>query len=520
MNESEIIRAYGETIFERGLGYFREGRVTNVIKFRGRLIGEVSGTHGYTTEVDLNNLGCDCSCPYGGNCKHGVAVLLQYSDGGYVDCDEIMEQATVFDQTFVKSLRPNPASLMYLHVHPANGEGGTSDAQIKALDKQIRSMLRRIVDQGYADREFADDLSGLIRFNEALLTKEQIFYITEFLVNNSDEYGCFYDDYTDDYFGDEIFENLCDAFVRKRLEASDFERLEELRGADEYDMLSPFFYRMAEAKNAKVLVEFKEHIRGFLNEQTYVEFLINCGLVDEARELIEAGKSLFYENRFRSYLRIDKEAAIEFARREGFHSSLIRYYHETGAPDEVVGLFLEVAGEGPPGARLEPSSQFYRIILDSIKKGGALDKSGTDDALRDLFEVCYSTQCYDVCVDSGMELGDKGILRKLIGKERTRSFGVESKLELLSYLMDEYPDEVAGELKALAASLIEAMGDYAYGKAADCVFLLRGIVSDAEWRECVKGIYDQHFRKINLWKEFKRRGVALKRRKGVVEMVG
>ena len=31
-------------------------------------------------------------------------------------------------------------------------------------------------------------------------------------------------------------------------------------------------------------------------------------------------------------------------------------------------------------------------------------------------------------------------------------------MELLSYLLDEYPDEVAGELKALASSLIEAMG--------------------------------------------------------------
>jgi hypothetical protein len=525
MNENEIIRAYGETIFGRGLGYFREGRVTNVIKFRGRLIGEVSGTHGYTTEVDLGDLGCDCSCPYSGNCKHGVAVLLQYSDGGYVDCDEIMEQVEEMDRDELikvveEFVRLNPANLMHLHVHPARGEGGTSDAQIKALDKQIRSMLRRIVDYGYADRGFADDLSGLIRFNEAMLTKEQIFYILEFLVNNSEEYGCFYDDYADDYFGDEIFENLCDAFVRKELAASDFERLKELWGADEYEMLGPFFYRMAEGGNAEVLVEFKERIREFLNEQTYVEFLINCGLVDCARELIEEGKSLFYENRFRSYLRIDKEAAIEFAHREGFYSSLIRYYHETGAHDEVVGLFLEVAREGPVRARLEPSSQFYRIILDSIKKGGALDKSGTEDALRDLFEICYSTQCYDVCVDSGIELGDKELLRRLIGKERTRSFGVESKLELLSYLADEYPDEVAGELKALAASLIEAMGGYSYEKATDCVFLLKEIVSDAEWRGYVKGVYDLHFRKINLWKEFKRRGVALKRRKGVVEMVG
>ena len=525
MNESEIIRAYGETIFGRGLGYFREGRVTNVIKFRGRLIGEVSGTHGYTTEVDLDDLGCDCSCPYGRNCKHGVAVLLQYSDGGYVDCDEIMERVGEMDrdellEVVEEFVRLNPASLRYLHAPPARCEGGPGEAQIKALDKQIRSMLRRIVDYGYADRGFADDLSGLIRFNEALLTKEQIFYILEFLVNNCEEYGCFYDDYADDYFGDEIFENLCDAFVRKDIAASDFGRLKELWGADDYDMLGPFFSEIVKKENAEVLVEFKERIQEFLNEQTYVEFLINCGLVDEARELIEGGKSLFYEDRFRSYLRIDKEAAIEFAHRKGFYSSLIRYYHETGAHDEAVGLFSEVVREGPPGVRVEPSSQFYRIILDSIKKGGALDKSETEDALHDLFEICYSTQCYDVCVDSGIELGDKGLLRRLIGKERTRSFGVESKMELLSYLRDEYPDAVAGELKALAASLIEAMGGYSYEKAADCVFLLKEIVSDVEWREYVKDVYDLHSRKINLWKEFKRRGVELKRRKGVIEMVG
>ena len=519
------MRVYGETIFGRGLGYFREGRVTNVIKFRGRLIGEVSGTVGYTTEVDLDDLGCDCSCPYAGNCKHGVAVLLQYSDGGYVDCDEIMERVEEMDRDELMGVveefvRLNPASLMYLHVHPARGEGEPDEAQIKALDKQIRSMLRRIVDYGYADRGFADDLSGLIRFNEALLTKERIFYILEFLVNNSEEYGCFYDDYADDYFGDEIFKNLCDAFARKEPEASDFERLKELRGADNYDMLGPFFSEMVKKENAEVLVDFKVQIREILDKRSYVEFLINCGLDREARELIEVGESLFDENRFRLYLRIDEAAAIEFAQREGFYSSLIRYYHETGAHDETVDLFLEVVRDETLTDQLGRSSYFYRDILDSIKNSGSLGKSGIEGALRDLFEICYSMECYDVCVDSGMELGDKGLLRRLIGEDRTRSFGVESKMELLSYLLDEYPDEVAGELKALASSLIEAMGGYSYEKAADCVFLLKEIVSDAEWRGYVKGVYDLHFRKINLWKEFKRRGVVLKRRKGVIEMVG
>ena len=75
-------------------------------------------------------------------------------------------------------------------------------------------------------------------------------------------------------------------------------------------------------------------------------------------------------------------------------------------------------------------------------------------------------------------------------------------------------------MKALASSLIAAMGSYSYATAAECVFRLKELVPDAEWREYVKGVYDLHYRKINLWKEFKKRGVVLKQRKGVVEMVG
>ena len=201
---------------------------------------------------------------------------------------------------------------------------------------------------------------------------------------------------------------------------------------------------------------------------------------------------------------------------------MIRYYHETGAHDEAVGLFGEVVRDETLTDQLGRNSYFYGDIFDSIKKSGSLDKSGTEDALRDLFEICYSTECYDVCVDSGMELGDKGLLRRLIGIEgvRTRNFGVASKMKMLSYLRDEYPREVGDELKALASSLIESMGAYSYESAADCVFLLKELVSDAEWREYVKGVYKLHFRKTNLWKEFKKRRVTLKLRKGVVEMVG
>ena len=39
--------------------------------------------------VDINNLGSECSCPYCINCKHGVAVLLQYMGGDFSDADEV-----------------------------------------------------------------------------------------------------------------------------------------------------------------------------------------------------------------------------------------------------------------------------------------------------------------------------------------------------------------------------------------------------------------------------------------------
>ena len=46
--------------------------------------------------------------------------------------------------------------------------------------------------------------------------------------------------------------------------------------------------------------------------------------------------------------------------------------------------------------------------------------------------------------------------------------------------------------------------------------MIRQIQDDAAWREYITGLYGRHSRKINLWREFKREGVTVKREKGVV----
>lgn len=516
MRESEIKQVYNEATFERGLLYFKEGRVTSVMKFRGKLIGEVMGTDRYRTEVDLTNLGSGCSCPYGTNCKHGAAMLLQYSNGEYIDGDETMKRVENMNREELKDVierlvSTNPANLLYLGV--PTGEEKASEKLLAALDKEIKSRLKRI-EYTYADTEFVNDFSKFIKVNEDALNKEQIFYVLEFLVKNCEEYGFFYDDYSDSYFGEVIFENLCNAFAKKELEGKDFEKLKELKEEDDYDMLSPFFSRMVSAENALKLKDFDGYINEFLEERSYVDFLINCGLVEKARGLIESRESLGEESRFRLYLRIDKDNAIEFARRKEIYSSLIQYYHEIGAHDDAVGLFKEVVSDETKRGQLKDNLYLYRDIFDSINKSEK--KEGQEEVLRSLFESCYSLKYYGLCVDAGIKLGDKELMRKLISQKRGYDFDVEAKIKLLDYLKGDYKEEVEKELKELADSLIEEKKNYAYEKAADCVFLLRKVMSKEEWENYVKELYNVHSRKMNLWLEFTRKGVNLKKKMGVV----
>jgi hypothetical protein len=223
-------------------------------------------------------------------------------------------------QVHKRRISMNPANLSYLAA-PA-GEKKANEKLLAALDKEMKSRLKRI-EYTYADAGFVDNFSKFIKVNEDAFTKEQVFYILEFLVNNCEEYGYFYDDYSDSYFGEVIFENLCDTFVKKELDKNDFERLKTLRSEDNYEMLNPFFNRMAAAESAVKLANFEEYINEFVDERSYVEFLISCGLIDKARVLIETLDSLGDETRFRLYLRIDKDNAIEFARGKEAYSSLI-----------------------------------------------------------------------------------------------------------------------------------------------------------------------------------------------------
>jgi len=80
------------------------------------------------------------------------------------------------------------------------------------------------------------------------------------------------------------------------------------------------FDRLVEEANATRLRRFDSYIERFLDESSFIEFLINAGKTGTASALIERKTSLGEQTRFGLYLKIDRDRVIEFAERVLFES--------------------------------------------------------------------------------------------------------------------------------------------------------------------------------------------------------
>ena len=79
---NDIEEWVGGKIVSRGKGYQRQGRVSDLaVTDDGSLIAWVDGTERYATRVVMDEDGLPdsiCTCPYELDCKHGVAVVIEY----------------------------------------------------------------------------------------------------------------------------------------------------------------------------------------------------------------------------------------------------------------------------------------------------------------------------------------------------------------------------------------------------------------------------------------------------------
>jgi len=506
VNELEIKRLYGEEAFKRGEGYFEDGRVLTAIRLGNRVFGEVMGNEKYVTNVKLDSLSSSCTCPVGANCKHGVALLLRFLSGDYVDGDGVLqhlEGAESFELFgILRGLIEADPMLLLSFQQVRTGPSAKSEAPVR---RQVEAMLQEIK-RGYADESFAKSFAKVIKYYEDQMDKELILYVLEFLVRDCEKYGYFYDDYSDSYFGEEIFENLCDALAKKSLEAGDFRRLQRLGEGDDYSMLDSFLARMVTTENAPRLVKFSDHIEKLLGSDTlYIEFLINAGRAGKAEKMLRRDRRLSEQEGFNLYLRIDETEALEWAKERKYYSSMIWHYHGINAHGEAVAAFRTALKEK---MRLEESPRLYEALLDSIKSHKPEDGR---ELLHQLLAICRSFEHYDLCVDIGIELNDLEPLSRLLDRKTDYSFKPDSKLKLLRHLSISEPEKAKKGLKDLAEELINEKKDSAYESAAECVLALKGLMSEEEWGEYLKESYERHYRKHKLWGMLENQGIRAKK---------
>ncbi len=82
LSMDDIIEWVGEKVAPRGVDYQRKKKVRDLaLTADGFLLANVDGTYAYAVAVFRKSNGrmtSHCTCPYGWNCKHAVAALLEY----------------------------------------------------------------------------------------------------------------------------------------------------------------------------------------------------------------------------------------------------------------------------------------------------------------------------------------------------------------------------------------------------------------------------------------------------------
>lgn len=83
LTTADVQEYFYETYFDRGLKYFRQGRIMNPRREGMVLKADCQGSRGapYQVEATLELYGIEataCSCPIGFDCKHAVALLLSW----------------------------------------------------------------------------------------------------------------------------------------------------------------------------------------------------------------------------------------------------------------------------------------------------------------------------------------------------------------------------------------------------------------------------------------------------------
>ena len=179
ITEDEIRSKFSEKTFYRGQAYFEDGHVATGAKKGDTLTGYVQGTLDYPYKVEAtitDTIFCTCSCPVGINCKHGVALLLQWVNDkdSFGDCDRFLaslrkkskEELIKIIQSVIED-DPVLASRLVFSEEIAHGK-----APLDTIEKRLSHIGRGFI--GYYEVSgVAEELEDMKEVGDNFAKKEQ-----------------------------------------------------------------------------------------------------------------------------------------------------------------------------------------------------------------------------------------------------------------------------------------------------------------------------------------------------------
>ena len=176
LKDKDVKVLCSKQVFERGLGYFRQGRVSNTQVHGLTLRGDVEGSEPrrYRVKIEYEKQGGlipKCTCPFDIEqfCKHSIALLLHWihKREEFLNVDLVLKDLRSKSKeellTFIEEgIRVNPSIIIYL-----------SDPGTKRFKKQLEALFSNYV--GYYDvHELIEKLEEVRDGTERLFDRKNV----------------------------------------------------------------------------------------------------------------------------------------------------------------------------------------------------------------------------------------------------------------------------------------------------------------------------------------------------------
>jgi len=274
---------YPEHIIERGEEYLNS--VKDCVKINNFIYGNVQGSAVYKTEVDLNSLDGDCSCPYKINCKHAVALYLNYKKGKFWDAKDFIKSLDKMNTNELKELilsklQDNPDWIVKYNLR----KGTNKKSFIGSFKKSFS--LDKVNE--------AETLLPDFSFEQLLELQDYIHKnydnLSEKLGEEKEKDNYEYASWDDEEYDEELLDlndKLIEIIVKKSIEGG---RAEEIINKDAFtdEIIA----------NADSFLKFKGKIKKVFPEDKFLEFLLSTKTPDISElqnSINESNKGIVYD---------------------------------------------------------------------------------------------------------------------------------------------------------------------------------------------------------------------------------